>query len=153
MIHAEKTMSDFDDQIVQVLEGYKAAVLAKDVDAFIDLYSQNVRVFDAWGVWSHQGAMAWRQVVEQWFASVGEESVAVSMEDIQITGAQEWALISAVVTYAGISPTGEKLREMQNRLTWGLAREGGHWRIVHEHTSAPIGFDDLKAILERNKPS
>ncbi|MFC4763030.1 YybH family protein [Dyella koreensis] len=143
-------MSDFDKQVMQVLEGYKAAVLAKDVDAFIKLYSQNVRVFDAWGVWCHQGVMEWRQVVEQWFASLGEESVAVSMEEIQITGAQEWALLSAIVTYAGMSLAGERLRAMQNRLTWGMSREGGSWRIVHEHTSAPIGFDDMKAILERN---
>ncbi|WP_266171612.1 YybH family protein [Dyella subtropica] len=143
-------MSDFDSQIMQVLEGYKAAVLAKDVDAFIKLYDQDVRVFDAWGTWSYQGAAAWRQIVQQWFASLGEESVAVSMEDVHVTGAKDMAVISAMVTYAGISSTGERVRAMQNRLTWAMSRMGDSWGIVHEHTSAPIDFDDLKAILERN---
>jgi hypothetical protein len=38
---------------------------------------------------------------------------------------------------------------MQNRLTWALTRREGALKIVHEHTSAPVGFDDLKAILRR----
>jgi hypothetical protein len=40
---------------------------------------------------------------------------------------------------------------MQNRLSWVL-KTGGHVRrIVHEHTSAPMGFEDMKAILQRAK--
>ena len=48
------------------------------------------------------------------------------------------------------SAEGETLREMQNRLTWGMRRSGPAMRIVHEHTSAPLGFEDMKAILQRN---
>ena len=45
---------------------------------------------------------------------------------------------------------GAALRAMQNRITWGL-RESGHvFRIAHEHTSAPLGFEDSKAILTRS---
>ena len=38
---------------------------------------------------------------------------------------------------------------MQNRLTWALRVSGHVLRIAHEHTSAPIGFEDQKAILQR----
>ena len=38
---------------------------------------------------------------------------------------------------------------MQNRISWLLKTSGHVLRIVHEHTSAPIGFEDAKAILER----
>jgi hypothetical protein len=38
---------------------------------------------------------------------------------------------------------------MQTRLTWVLRTRGHVLRIVHEHTSAPVGFDDSKAILQR----
>ena len=51
-------------QVTEVVEGYKAAVHAKDLDALIELYDDNVRVFDAWGTelvverkWS-----AWRKL-------------------------------------------------------------------------------------------
>ncbi|GLQ87282.1 YybH family protein [Dyella flagellata] len=143
-------MSDFDSQVMQVLAGYQAAVLAKDVEAFIKLYDQDVRVFDAWGTWSYQGLGAWRQVAQQWFDSLGEESVVVNMEEVRVNGTRDFALISALVTYTGVSSTGERLRAMENRLSWGLSFMGDGWKIVHEHTSAPIDFDDMKAILERD---
>lgn len=41
------------------------------------------------------------------------------------------------------------LRSIQNRLTWVLMRREQTWRIVHEHTSAPIGIEDLNAIARR----
>ena len=42
---------------------------------------------------------------------------------------------------------------MQNRISWVLKTSGHVLRIVHEHTSAPIGFEDTKAILERDGKS
>ena len=38
--------------IMRVLDAYKTAAFAKDVDAFVSLYDQNVCVFDMWGEWS-----------------------------------------------------------------------------------------------------
>jgi hypothetical protein len=51
--------------------------------------------------------------------------------------------------YAAISADGLEIRSMQNRFTWALQRKDGAWSIVHEHTSVPIGFGDLKGILQR----
>ena len=57
------------------------------------------------------------------------------------------AVVSAVLAHAAESVQGESLRSMQNRITWGF-RESGHvFRIAHEHTLAPLGFEDSKAIL------
>ncbi|WP_029921203.1 YybH family protein [Nevskia soli] len=144
-------MNSPEDSVLQVIEAYKAAVLEKDVDAFMRLYDQKVRVFDMWGVWSYEGAAAWRKMIETWFGSLGSELVKVSMDDVQATAGRELAMVSAIVTYAGVSAEGEELRAMQNRLTWVLKPEGGAWKIVHEHTSAPVGFDDSKAILRCEK--
>lgn len=144
-------MNSPEDSVLRVLEAYKAAVLEKDVDAFMRLYDQKVRVFDMWGVWSYEGAAAWRKMIETWFGSLGNELVKVSMDDVQATAGRELAMVSAIVTYAGVSAEEEELRAMQNRLTWVLKPEGGAWKIVHEHTSAPVGFDDAKAVLRREK--
>ncbi len=146
-------MNDLENTIMHVLEAYQAAVFNKDVDAFMRLYDQQVRVFDAWGVWSYEGAAAWRGMIEGWFSSLGAERVKVTMDDVQIAGGQELAVVSAIVSYAGVSAEGEDLRAMQNRITWALKPEGSGWKIVHEHTSAPIDFNDSKAILQRQKAS
>jgi ketosteroid isomerase-like protein len=142
-------MSDIEKSIARVLESYKAAVYAKDVDAFMQLYNPDVRVFDAWGVWSYDGADAWQRAVEGWFTSLGTERVRVTFDAVKTSQGREFAVVSAVVTYAGLSAQGEELRAMQNRLTWALRVSGHVLRIAHEHTSAPIGFDDQKAILQR----
>jgi len=146
-------VNDGGKAVARIVEGYESAVYAKDADAFIRLYDPAVRVFDAWGVWSYEGAPAWRVAVEGWFASLGQERVKVRFDDVRTAGGAELAMASAIVTYAGLSAAGAPLRSMQNRLTWVLRTSGHVLRIVHEHTSAPLGFEDTKAILQRDAPA
>ena len=146
-------MSDIEKSIARVLESYESAVIAKDVEAFMRLYDPGVRVFDAWGVWAYEGSAAWQRAIEGWFTSLGTERVKVTFDEVQTSLGRELATVSAIVTYAGVSAQGQQVRTMQNRITWVL-RMGGHtFRIIHEHTSAPIGFNDSKAILQRENPS
>ena len=140
-------MSDLEQPVQQILRAYESAVYARDVDAFMRLYDPKVRVFDTWGIWSYEGAAAWRTAIEGWFSSLGTEKVKVGFDDVDVLGAGELRCLSAIVTYAGLSAQGEPLRAMQNRLTWMLRTSGHVLRVIHEHTSAPVGFDDQKAIL------
>lgn len=142
-------MNDLDKAISPILEKYKSAIYAKDAAALMRLYDAKVRVFDTWGIWSYEGAVSRQRAVEAWFTSLGTERVKVSFEDVQCMGTSDCAIVSAVATYAAISAQGEQLRAMQNRLSWGLKTSGHVLRIVHEHTSVPVGFDDAKAIFER----
>lgn len=142
-------MRDVEKEVLGILDTYRSTVLAKDVDAFMRLYDVDVRVFDAWGEWSYEGVGAWRGVVENWFSSLEDGTVAVTCDDIRIDGDGPMASLSAVVTYAAVSARGEALRSMQNRISWVLKGTGSALRIVHEHTSAPLNFEDGKAILTR----
>lgn len=145
-------MTDIDKSITRILDTYKSAVLAKNVETLMHIYDPNVRVFDAWGVWSHEGSEAWQRAVEGWFTSLGAERVKVSFDEVQTLGGPDMAMVNAIVTYAGISAEGEELRSMQNRISWVMRTSGHVLRVVHEHTSAPIGFEDMKAILQRDQP-
>ena len=142
-------MLDIEKAVAKVLESYSSAVHAKDVAALVRLYDPKVRVFDAWGVWSYDGLEAWQRAVEAWLTSLGTERGKVTFEDVQTSGSAECSMVSAIVTYAGLSFEGVQLRAMQNRMTWGLKTSGHVLRIIHEHTSAPVGFEDMKAILVR----
>jgi ketosteroid isomerase-like protein len=143
-------MSDIDKDIDRILGTYASAVFKKDVETFMHLYDPNVRVFDAWGVWSYEGSEAWRRAVEAWFTSLGTERVRVTFDEVRTATGKDMASINAIVTYAGESSEGQPLRNMQNRITWVLRTIGHVPRIVHEHTSAPIGFEDMKAMLTRS---
>jgi ketosteroid isomerase-like protein len=138
-------------QVLKALDTYKSAVLAKNAETFMHLYAPDVRVFDMWGVWSYEGAAAWRIAVEGWFSSLGDERVQVGFDDVKIIEAPGFAAVSAIVTYTGMSAQGQQLRVMQNRFSWVLKSSGHVLRVVHEHSSAPIGFEDSKAMLERKR--
>ena len=134
----------------ELLDAYAAAVRAKDVEAFLELYSDDVRTFDLWQEWTYDGKDALRGTVSEWFGSLpDDEVVAVRFDEVRTQTGSDVTAISAFTTFAAVSPDGTELRSMNNRLTWILRKEpDGSWKIVHEHTSAPAG-DEGKVQLRR----
>jgi ketosteroid isomerase-like protein len=130
------------------MAAYAAAILAKDVDAFMQLYDADVHVFDLWGRAAYVGWTQWRANVSEWFASLGDESVRVAFSDVRSTDGQGLTACHALVTYTGISAEGTERRAMVNRLTWVLRDFGGQWKIVHEHTSAPADVETGRVVLK-----
>ena len=135
--------------MASICRAYRDAVFARDVEAFVALYAIDVRVFDLWGAWSHDGRDAWRGMVSAWFASLGDERVAVSFDAMKTTTTGNVAMAHAFVTYRSLAADGTPGRAMQNRLSWMLVRADDRWSIVHEHTSAPVDPDTGKVILQR----
>jgi len=133
-----------------MLDAYADAVRAKDVDAFVGLYTDDVRNFDLWSEWSYDGKDALRAMVAEWFGSLpDDEVVSVKFDDVRTQSGTDVAAVSAFTTFAAESPDGTELRSMNNRLTWILCKDAhGAWKIAHEHTSAPAG-DEGKVQLRR----
>src|ERR1700751_2225979 len=103
----------------EMLTAYAAAVRAKDADAFLDLYADDVRNFDLWSEWSYDGKDALRAVVAEWFGSLpDDEVVAVTLDDVRTQPGSDVAAVSAFTTFAAVAPDGTELRSMNNRLTW-----------------------------------
>lgn len=134
----------------EMLEAYAAAVRAKDADAFLSLYADDVRTFDLWGVWTCDGKDMLRGMVADWFGSLpDDEVVVVEFDDVRTQAGADVAAVSAFTTFAAESPDGTELRSMNNRLTWVLRKDAdGAWKIAHEHTSAPAD-DEGKVQLRR----
>jgi uncharacterized protein (TIGR02246 family) len=136
-------------EIEQLLEAYRTAVRAKDVDAFVAIYDDDVRIFDTWQ-WTYEGIEAWRAMATEWFGSVGDDQIVVEHADVEIVAGDGIAVVSGYTRFAGVSAEGEQLRAMDNRLTWALRKnEAGAWKVVHEHTSAPGSFETGKLDLSR----
>lgn len=142
------TDADTPAAIRQLLLRYAESVLAKDVEAFVALYAADVRVFDMWNRWSHDGRQPWREMVQGWFGSLHDERVTVAFSEVRTRVAQDLAVLHAFVSFAAIDTGGATLRSMTNRITMALARQGDDWKIVHQHTSAPID-GETKAIFQR----
>jgi uncharacterized protein (TIGR02246 family) len=138
-----------EDPFLRLLTLYKAAVLAKDTGAFLALYSPDLHVFDMWGNWSLRGIESWRAMADQWFSSLGTEKVVVTFDEVESTIAGDLAIGHAILTFTAISAEGERVRSLSNRITVGLRKVDGCWKVFHEHTSAPIEHESTKALLHR----
>lgn len=133
----------------QILQAYADAVYARDAEALLALYHPHVTVYDMWEHWQYDGQQQWRGMIEGWFASLGDERVQVTFDDIRSTVTPEMALVHAFVTYAGLNASGERLRAMNNRITLTLTPGETGWLILHEHSSAPADFETGKVNLHR----
>jgi ketosteroid isomerase-like protein len=138
-----------EDPFPRLLALYQSAVLAKDTEAFLALYEPDLHVFDMWGIWSLRGIGSWRAMADDWFSSLGTEKVVVTADEVESTTAGELAIGHAILTFTAISAEGERVRSLTNRLTMGLRLVGGSWKVFHEHTSAPIDHQSIKAVLHR----
>jgi uncharacterized protein (TIGR02246 family) len=138
-----------DDRLVtQSLADYQAAVLAKDVDAFVAIYAEDAQIFELWGQWTHDIA-SWREMAQGWFAFLGDERSIVEAHDVRTQVSGDMALLTASLTFRAVDPGGQPLRSLDNRLSWVLRERGGRWLVVHEHTSVPIAHDGGKGIFKR----
>ena len=145
-------MSDADQPIRAVLAAYQAAVLAKDVEAFVSIYADDARIFELWGTWEHDIA-SWREMAKGWFAFLGDQRSVVTAHDVRAQVSGDMAMLSASLTYTAVDAAGQDLRSLDNRLSWVLRQRGGRWLVVHEHTSAPLAHEDGKGILKRPAPA
>jgi len=137
------------NEIQSLFDTYKSAVLHKDIDTFISIFDDNVRIFDMWE-WTYDGITPWREMVNGWFSSLSNsEQVVVTFDDIRIQAAGEMAVATACARFAAVSEKGEELRYLQNRLTWVVRKKEGAWKIIHEHTSGPVDDSTMKVRLQR----
>lgn len=125
---------------------YKQAAWHKDIESMISLYDDNVVIYDMWTNGYQKGLIEWSSAIKDWLGSLGEEKVNVIFEMIEIHESGDVGFGSALITYQAISTNNTILRSMKNRLTIGFHKEKDMWKVIHQHTSAPIN-SKLVAIL------
>ncbi|WP_047982349.1 YybH family protein [Ornithinibacillus contaminans] len=138
------------NKVFDVLENYKSAIYEKDVERFLASYSPDIHIYDCWGNWECIGISEWREAVNGWFNGLTEDGVILKTDfnDVVVEESPTIAFIHCAVTFAAHhEESGEKLRQMTNRFTFGLSRENESWAIKHEHSSLPIDMETGKGIF------
>ncbi|SKC79001.1 YybH family protein [Ohtaekwangia koreensis] len=125
---------------------YKQSAWDKDTESMIGLYDDNIVIFDMWNQGYQTGLKEWSVVIKDWLGSLGDEKLNVIFEMIEIHESNDVGFGSALITYQAISISNAIVRSMKNRVTLGFIKQKDEWKVVHQHTSAPIN-SELKAIL------
>jgi ketosteroid isomerase-like protein len=125
---------------------YKQSAWDKDTENMIALYHDNVVIFDMWNQGYQTGVTGWSNVINDWLGSLGNERVNVIFEMIEIHEGNNVGFGSALITYQAISTSNTIVRSMKNRVTLGFTKQKDEWKVMHQHTSAPIN-SNLEGIL------
>jgi ketosteroid isomerase-like protein len=137
--------------ILGVLDNYKQAVNERDSDKFLSAYSTDVHIYDCWGKWESKGKAAWKENVVAWFQDLKEKEdvLIVKIDDLVIEEDTNLGFVHCSVTFAAYKEeSGDKLRHITNRFTFGLKRVDGSWLITHEHSSLPISMENGKGMFD-----
>lgn len=135
-------------EIEEFFQIYQTSAWRKDTRAMIDLYDEQAVIFDMWDQGYQLNSVEWAKSIEDWLGSLGDEKVNVEFEMVRIHQSGNTGFASALIQFQAISREGFILRRMKNRITLGFSKVEAGWKVVHQHTSAPIRSDELTAILE-----
>jgi ketosteroid isomerase-like protein len=124
--------------ILAVIESIGKAHHDKNAAAIVAPYAKDAVVCDLAPPLCHigmdlRGKQAW---LDTWDGPIDRES-----RDFKIIVSGDFALCHGFYRLGGTPKSAGKPISFWMRATVGLHREGGAWRIVHEHTSVPFYMD------------
>lgn len=136
------------DQIRHLLMQWEKAFRAKDVDAIMSVYAPGevVVAFDVVPPLAKVGRDAYRQNYEEFFA-LFSGPLEVELREVRIVAAGDVAFLHCFDRMSGTLQSGEHF-DVWLRVTSGLRKIDGEWRIIHDHVSVPIHFETGTAALD-----
>jgi ketosteroid isomerase-like protein len=128
------------------IEERARAVRAKDVEALMASYADDVATFDLVAPLSNQGASAVRKRLTEWFASF-QASIDYEVRDVQLAVAGDVAFDHHFTRVRGTTTSGAKV-DMWFRETVGYRRIADRWKVTHQHSSVPFDMASGKPLLD-----
>jgi ketosteroid isomerase-like protein len=129
-------------QIEKVIDGLRA----KDLDTLREPYAPDVVSFDVEPPLQHVGIEAklasWTRVFQVF------ETVDYELRDLTLTVGADVAFGYAFGRLSGTMKNGVATAGMWVRVTYGLRKIDGTWRIVHDQVSVPFDILSGKGVVD-----
>lgn len=137
-----------EDEIRRLLSRWEVAFRAKDTDAVMSVYAPGelLIAFDVVPPLARVGRDAYRRNYVEFFAMF-RGPLGLELRDVRIVAAGDVAFLHCFDRMSGTLLSGERF-DSWLRVTSGLRRIGGEWRIIHDHVSVPISFETGAAALD-----
>jgi uncharacterized protein (TIGR02246 family) len=125
-----------DEKAIRALiERWAKAVREEDRAGIRADHDPEILMFDVPPPFLSQGLDAYMKTWETFF-SAAERPVAFDFHDVKITAGKDVAFATATGECVNIDSKGTR-EELSFRLTMGLRKIDGLWRVMHEHHSLP----------------
>ena len=122
-------------EVRELIDRWAAAVRNEDVAGIAANHDHDMLMFDVPPPFMLRGLDAYMKSWKLFFANVAKP-VTFNFEDIEITSGADVAFATAKGRCIAIDRAG-KAAPLEFRLTMGLRKIDGEWRILHEHHSVP----------------
>ncbi|MFD0692244.1 nuclear transport factor 2 family protein [Actinomadura fibrosa] len=116
-----------EDQVRAVVEEWASAVRAGDMDGVLANHTDDVLMYDVVDPPRLRGLADYRKQWELFFDYSPGGDGSFDLLDLEISAGDDVAWCQAMIAIV----------DLRCRLTLGLRREDGRWKIAHEHHSFP----------------
>ena len=123
-------------EIKKAIEARNAALSAKDVARVM---ASGYAGFVGYTLAPPLKSTAGKAGLEAWFAT-WDGPIGFALKDLKITAGDNVAFASCLAHMTGRKTDGAEV-DLWHRMTFGLKRVRGAWKIVHEHSSVPFYMD------------
>src|SRR5262245_5273845 len=147
MATKRKTTAD-EAQIRHLIDQMSNAIRTKDADGVVRHHAENYVHFSLAPALRARTADA--RGLEVWFAT-WRGTIGYETRDLSIVAGSDVAFCHSLNHMSGVMTDGEQT-DLWYRLTLGLRKVGGKWKIVHEHESVPFYMDGSMRAATDLKP-
>jgi len=130
-----KEQSVDEAEVRALIERWSKAVRDQDRAEIRKDHDVDILMFDVPPPFQSRGIDAYMATWETFFSS-SEMPVMFNFTDVEVTAGVDVAFATAVGHCVNIDKSGQR-EPLQFRLTMGLRKMEGRWRIMHEHHSLP----------------
>jgi uncharacterized protein (TIGR02246 family) len=126
-----------ENQIRALIEAWADAVRRHDLPAILAHHEHDIVMFDVPPPFQSRGLDAYKKTWDLFF-QYHEPSQAFDIEELAITAGEDVAFAVLVMRCGSATVSGPPTEGgFPFRLTIGLRKVDGQWRIAHEHHSVP----------------
>jgi uncharacterized protein (TIGR02246 family) len=130
-----KSTSQDEAEIHSLIQRWARAVREEDRAAIRADHDPDIVMFDVPPPLVSRGIDAYMATWKTFF-TWAEKPVAFDFHDVKVTCGADVAFATAIGKCVGIDPGGKR-EPLEFRLTMGLRKIDGRWRVMHEHHSLP----------------
>lgn len=139
------TRADDAAEIRRLIDDWSRAVEARDADGAVATYTEGTVMFDAIPPHVLVGREAVREVWDRSFPMF-PKVFRVAHDDLTVTAGGDVAFVHGHVRFVPVDPPDHPCGSGSLRVTVGLRRIDGRWRVLHEHVSMPVDPESGQAI-------
>jgi len=131
----QRASSKDETEIQALIEKWAKAVREENREGIRADHDSEILMFDVPPPFLSRGLDAYMETWETFF-SQAEKPIAFNLHNMEITAGEEVAFATAIGRCVNVDPKGKR-EELEFRLTMGLQKIDGRWRVMHEHHSLP----------------